>query len=519
MKKKIYLIVLALPALAMAQKKEMEVTAKVRDVLIYTSAAEVHYEKKLIVPKGQSTIVLTGLTPYITDNTVNVALSDKEVDIVTVTALINYTREKKSNNDIVLALQDSLHRIHKEYGLNNCRREAVEKEKDLLFKGEAIGGLSTQGVQVAEIEKASSFFSKRYYELTKELYELKEKELDLDTRQKRYEKQIKELTTITPQTSSEIKVVLKSPSEREITLDVKFLTPKAGWAPMYDFRYNGPVNPIDFVFRANVFNASGTDWDDVHLRLSTADPAKGFSLPGFGNGKGGSEPVSGVTFRQVEIINAIAEYAITNEYTVPSDAKPYLVEVDAYQMPATFNYLLIPRLDPFGFLMARIPDWNKYNLIPGSANIYNSGVYMGKTFLDTYAENDTLSLFLGKDKRIQSNRSEKTVLHKHFIVGNYTVEETDIEISFKNSSADPLIVEMMDQVPYFDKDDDDKINVYGLNNAQYKKTDGMICWDYTLKPGETIALKYKYEIKSPKRVGDGYRPKKRKFRTITCPSF
>ncbi|MCD6066967.1 MAG: hypothetical protein K0S33_1793 [Bacteroidetes bacterium] len=515
----INLLVLALPVLAFAQKKETEVTAKIKEVLVYTSSAEVYYEKKILVPKGQSVVMFTELTPYIAENTVNVSLSDPGVNIVTVTELINYTKEKRNSSDQVISLQDSIRRIRKESGLIACKREAVEKEKELLFKGEAIGGLSTQGVLVAEIEKASSFFSKRYYELTKELYELKDRGAELDEREKRYQNQIKELTTVTQQTTSEIKILVKSPAEKEVTFNLKFLTTRAGWAPMYDFKYEGPTAPIGFVFRANVFNASGTNWEDVKIRLSTADPGKGFKLPSLNDKGAAAASVSGVAFKQVEIINAITEYNIQHQYTIPSDAKPYLVEVDAYDMPASFNYLLIPKLDPFGFLMAKVPGWNRYNLIPGTANIYNSGMYMGKTFLDTYAQNDTLSLFLGKDKRIQSNRKENSTIRKNFIAGNYSVEETEIEMTVKNTSADMLPVDIIDQVPYFDKEDDEKISMYGLTGALYDKTDGMIRWSFKIKPEETISLKYKYEIKSPKNIGDGYRAKKRKFRTIACPSF
>jgi len=220
----------------------------------------------------------------------------------------------------------------------------------------------------------------------------------------------------------------------------------------------------------------------------------------------------------VEVVNAITEYKIEHQYNFPTDAKPYLVEVESYMMPANFNYLLIPKLDPFGFLMARVPNWNKYNLIPGTANIYNSGTYMGKTFLDTYADDDTLNLFLGKDKRIQSYRAENTIIRKRYVIGNFITEETKIELNFKNNSGDALSVEVIDQVPVME-DNDEKMTLLGIGKALYEKEEGKLTWKYTIKPNETISLDYRYDIRYPKTGGDPYRTKKRKFRTITCPAY
>lgn len=517
MKRKIIHLLLLLPILATAQKREIEVNAKIREVIVYPSAAEINYEKKLTVQKGKTTFVFTDLPLYIIENSVNLSVSEPSVSIVTLTEQFNYVKEKRSPGNIIVALQDSLVKLRKQKGIITCKRETVEAEKELLSRGESIGGLA-QGVKVSEMEKASVFFSKRYFELNKQQYELKERELEIEEKQQRYQNQLKEVTTVVQRTTSEISVLVNSQSEKEVTFTLRFLTSKAGWAPLYDFKYNGPQEPIQFVFRANVFNACGVNWDDVKIKLTTADPIKGFSLPEMDKAEDKTTNVSGVTFKQVEVINAITEYKIEHQYNFPSDAKPYLVEVESYLMPANFNYLLIPKLDPFGFLMARVPNWNKYNLIPGTANIYNSGTYMGKTFLNTYADDDTLNLFLGKDKRIQSSRTENTIVRKRYVVGNFVTEETKVELNFKNNSGDALNVEVIDQVPVLE-DDDEKLTLTGIGKAFYEKEEGKLTWKHTIKPNEIISLDYKYDIRYPKTGGDPYRTNKRKFRTISCPAF
>ena len=182
---------------------------------------------------------------------------------------------------------------------------------------------------------------------------------------------------------------------------------------MYDCKYQGPDKPIKFIFRANVFNASGTAWTNVDVKLSTASPMQGFSAPSI-NDRGGRKVASAdgkVKFRTIQVSNAIATYDIKHKQSIPSDSKPYLMDVNSFEMKASFHYLVIPKLDPFGFLMAKIPDWNQYNLIPGTTNVYNKGSYMGKTFLNTYSDNDTLALYLGKEvvSSVRRRRLPRTI--------------------------------------------------------------------------------------------------------------
>lgn len=503
-----------------------EVNAQIKELTIYTSAAEIYYEKEVHLKKGKNTLVFTDLTPFIENNTVNVSVNDASVNILTVTEKINFSKEKRTVSERLADIQDSVKRMKKELGLIKCKTDVLSAEKNLLFKGESIGGLSTQGVSVAEIEKASAFFSRRYYDLLKELFTLGEREDELNERIRRFQNQEKESVTVSVKTTSEILVSINSPSEKKVKFNFRFLTTKGGWAPMYDFKYEGPTNPLQFVFRANVFNATGIDWNEVGIKLSTADPISGFNLPSLNNKSASpynsKKSEGNIQYKQLQVANAITEYKITHQYSIPSDSKPYLVEVDAYAMPASFNYLLIPGMDPFGFLMAKIPGWNKYNLLPGTTNVYNHGSYMGKTFLNTYTENDTLSMYLGKDQNIQCTRSEKSIINKHFLIGNFITEENKIDIVVRNNSADALPVEIMDQVPIILKTDNEKMNVSGIENALYNKNEGLLTWKLTLKPGESQSLHFEYEIKSPKESQDewgGYKPKKKRFRTVSCPAF
>ncbi len=292
-----------------AQSVPIETSAELKSIMVYNSSAELNYTKNIALSKGRNTIVFTDLTPYIVDNTINVSLGDANVEIVNVSEKINHIRALRANNSKIASLKDSVKRLKSENGFLQCRVDALNKEKELLFKNEAIGGVSN-GVSVLEVEKAADFFAERYYELNKKLYLLEDDELSIKQRIERYTKQIKTLGINTNKPSSEIEVIVSSPSKKSITVSFRFLTSKGGWAPMYDCKYQGPDKPIKFVFRANVFNASGTPWKNVDVQLSTASPTKGFSAPSI-NDQGGRTVASTdgkVKFKTIQVANAIAKY-------------------------------------------------------------------------------------------------------------------------------------------------------------------------------------------------------------------
>ncbi len=157
-----------------AQNKDIQVAASISHVTIYHSSAEINYKKEINLLRGKTTLVFNDLTPFIVKNTINLKASNPDVDIMTVTERINYTKDRKNNDSIINSLQDSVSFLKNEIGLHNCKVEALKMEKSLLFKDESIGGVS-KGISVAEIEKASIYFNKRYTELTTELYKLVEK--------------------------------------------------------------------------------------------------------------------------------------------------------------------------------------------------------------------------------------------------------------------------------------------------------------------------------------------------------
>ncbi len=110
------------------------------------------------------------------------------------------------------------------------------------------------------------------------------------------------------------------------------------------------------------------------------------------------------------------EFRIDMPYTIKSDSKSYSVDMTSYEIPASYEYYCVPKIDKAAFLLAYVTGWEQYNLLEGEANIFFEETYIGKTILDVRFIQDTLTLSLGRDKGVDVNREKiKDLTSKKFI--------------------------------------------------------------------------------------------------------
>ena len=106
-----------------------------------------------------------------------------------------------------------------------------------------------------------------------------------------------------------------------------------------------------------------------------------------------------VPVAQVENTTSV-EFEIKTPYTIASENKTTVVEMEHYSLPAEYEYFCVPKADKDAFLIANIVDWEQYNLLEGEANIFFENTFVGKTILDLRYMSDTLNVSLGRDKNV-----------------------------------------------------------------------------------------------------------------------
>jgi uncharacterized protein (TIGR02231 family) len=522
---------------------QANVSSKITQVTVYLQGAQLVHTAETQVSQGKQTVVFTGLSADMQPESVVLECSNRNVVFQSVSIRNNYLKEQTPNTKIA-ELQEKSALVEEKLAVLRAEKGVYAKERDMLFRNEAIGGTSNN-VPIAEIEKAADFFRKRNNEINVFLLKADAEERKLIKESAGYTAQLLEMNAKENPPTSEVTVVLDAKTRGEAIFTLKYLVRNAGWAPKYDVRAENAVDPVKLDYHANVFNKSGLDWTEVLMILSTSEPLQGAEKPTLetwdvaestkriagvqmklesvmvldmksnrsdylkNENRGGE-----VAFQQVAVQELSAEFEIELPYSIMSDGKPYVVDVTSYSLPATYMHYAVPKQDADAFLMAKVVGWNTLNLVSGKASVYFAGAYLGQSFINTASVDDTLSLSLGRDKRVALVRKKQSELSKRQLLGNNEKETFYFETTVRNNRDKEINVLLEDQLP-ISSDGQIEVAMLEISGAVLEKNTGKLSWNIKLAPGESKTVTLGYSIKTPKSM----QVSKAKFRTIACPSF
>ncbi|MDB5060699.1 MAG: hypothetical protein JWP67_542 [Mucilaginibacter sp.] len=191
------------------------------------------------------------------------------------------------------------------------------------------------------------------------------------------------------------------------------------------------------------------------------------------------------------------EFKIDNPYTIPSDGRQYLVNIDEVSTAASYQYYVAPKLSTDVFLTARIVDWNKYNFLSGEANLFFEGTFIGKSLIDTHNTSDTLDLSLGNDKNIVVTRTLQKDLTERQSIGSNKREMRDWLITIKNRKNQPVNLLVEDQVP-ISQNSAIEVDAQEITGAEMDKLTGKLSWNLNLVTQAEKQLHLRYQVKYPK---------------------
>jgi uncharacterized protein (TIGR02231 family) len=191
------------------------------------------------------------------------------------------------------------------------------------------------------------------------------------------------------------------------------------------------------------------------------------------------------------------EFEIKTPYTIPSDGKNLTIDIDNYTLTADYQYFCTPKIDKNAYLLARIVDWEKYNLLEGEANVFFEDTYTGKTLLDVRYMSDTLTISLGKDKGVSIKREIQKQFTTRQFLGNKKEETKTWMISVKNNKQQNIKISLSDQIPISTLEEIE-INPINISNGKLDSETGIIKWDFQLKPTEKKDVDLKYSVRYPK---------------------
>jgi Domain of unknown function (DUF4139)/N-terminal domain of unknown function (DUF4140) len=270
----LYFSFLAL-SLAAQTYPEVKVNAPIESVKIYIQGAEVVHKQSVSLTEGRQTVVFTGLSPKLYEQTVQFA-AGAGIKILSISTQTNFLAAKEPPTKIK-SLEDSVILVKQRMAELVDELNAYNQEREMLRTNYNTKG-DDKDLSLDNLKNSADFFRERMLNINKQitrlnrLVEAQNKQL-FDIKLQLYEWNAAQISL------AEVLVVLDADKAKTVQVELKYIVGDAGWASIYDL-YAGEVDkPINLIYRAQAYNNTGVNWNEVKLVLSTADPLESATQP------------------------------------------------------------------------------------------------------------------------------------------------------------------------------------------------------------------------------------------------
>ena len=526
----------------LGQQNRINTDSKIKSVTVFLSGAQVMREAKISVPEGVRTIVFENLTQFINKNSLQIKANNEAITILSVGHKVNYLKSHE-NDKRVVELKDSLEKTHFKLDIRNSHEIVYKEEKSMLLANKSIKG-EQNGVDIEDLMDMADFYRERLQEIETKLLDIKTSKRKLNKTISRLSQELKSANSQQGKYTSDVIVKVAAKVKSTTKFELSYITNNASWFPKYDIRTKDINQPIALTYKAEIAQNTGFDWEKVNITLSTGNPVISNTQPSINpwylayyneykaknyRSKGNrqyaataygevspddynadnrydedkdllfesEQSVTSADFTSVTQSNVNTEFKIALPYTIKSNGESELIEIQNYDLPVGYQYFAAPKADKDAFLLANIIEWGDYYLLPGYANVYFEGTYIGESFLNTNTTDDTLAVSMGRDKGIVITREKIKDFCKNTRFAGNKKSTRGYQIKVRNNKPKAIEIEVIDQIP-MSRIKEIQVEMLENSSAEYDETTGKLKWRLTIQPGETAEVSFKFQVKYPK---------------------
>jgi len=689
--KKLVLILFVLPYCVFAN--DLKIPSTIKAVTVYLSGAEITRQANCDLKSGTSEVVFTGLSHKIDESSIQVS-GLQSVSILSMSYDINYLEKSESHPKTTL-WENEIEKTSSEITFLKNQITGLREEEKVITTNRLVNA-DNQALDLEKIKEISAYYRERITAIKNEIFKTNLKINQLNKGVKAIQNQLAEANNAPALPQGELTIKFDAPIAAKLEVKLSYQVQDAGWIPNYDIKSTALNTPLNLAYKANVYQNTGKDWNNISVILSTGNPTyniakpnleakylnfvsayskrqqlttkkKGYTynplvkrvvgtvtdesgqpLPGVnvvikGTNKGtqtdfdgnyeltistGEElqfsyigqknvvipvfssvinvnmeddvealeevivtayasssknytasvssispervlqgRVAGVNIRgansykspkiryqqpeplvvvdgvpmegfseddldkneiqHIETIKdasatsiygsraangvviittkkSILEDDITNTkfvikkpYSIASDGDITAIEINTFKMPANYEYFAAPIINENVFLTASFKDWEKYQLLPGEANVYFKGTYAGKTVLDPYTVKKEMVLSLGIDPNITVTRKQQRNFKSKSFTGSNRILDRIYDLEVKNNKNTAITLKLMDRIPQ-SQNKDIKIDDVETFNAAYDKKKGLLTWVLDIAPKENKKENFSFQVKYPR---------------------
>ena len=502
--------------------KEIPADTKLSSVLVYLGGAELTHNAKVNIPQGVHEIILENVADNFVNNSLQVG-GEGDFVILSVASRKNYLKPEERSPRLA-ELKDSLKLLEDNLSKLNNKKQVLQYELELLLANKNFGGRD-RGISVKELEAMGEYFNTKSAQLLGDMSSIDNDREKVNGRISKIQNQINEVTSRFKSAVQEIVVTVSAKQNTSAILEANYLTYEAGWNPSYDLRAADINSPVQLDFRANVWQRTGIDWNDMNISLSTRSARQNNNKPelrrwfvdfvrelklhaGRGSEMELMKSAAAPTMDQAETAESMADYMMVNEtqlaveyspelnYSIPSDGKQHIVPLQNYELQADYEYYAAPKLISNAFLVANVTDWDQYNLLPGPANVYFENSYVGNSFINPNTTDDEMVFSMGRDEGIVITRETLKDFTEEKFFGSDVERFFGYEINVRNTKNKEIKLMLEDQVPISQHEDID-VELVENGGAEVNESTGILTWNIKLGSGESMTKKFTFSVRYP----------------------
>ncbi|NGP76720.1 mucoidy inhibitor MuiA family protein [Balneolaceae bacterium YR4-1] len=496
------------------------VPSSIERATVYLQGAQITRKATVQLNSGSNSIIFNNLSNMLNEQSIQIS-SDVPVTLLSV-------RKSEAGNDYRSEKLDSLESEKKELesqiALKQAEQSVLDRELNILLSNQTLRG-ENEKISALEIKQAMEYFREKLTEIETSRIDVKKSLQEAQQQLNDINSSINELRRKLRQQSGQLIAEIESNGNRTVNFTISYFISSAGWYPSYDVRVENIDQPLELTYKANIYQNSGIDWNNVQLSVSSAQPLSSTNIPsiepiylrfleaearqrmedaskmapqalgevvvtGYGSELSGRPAVS------VNQNHTSFSFDIETPYTVSGDGDTRTVSVQNHSLPATYRYFAIPKNQETAYLTALLTDWEDLNLLNGEANLYFEKTFVGQAQIESNAVSDTLRFSLGKDEGIAIERNRLTEFSEKNFFGNRVRETRAWELVIRNSKNKAIELTLVDQIPV-STNEDIEIDLQERSGASLNEDTGELTWTLSIPAGSSVSRQFRYRVEYP----------------------
>ncbi len=312
------------------------------------------------------------------------------------------------------------------------------------------------------------------------------------------------------------------------TIAFEYQVPCALWRPSYTAHLEEQTDAaeLDWTSDGTVWQATGEDWLDVELSLSTDRPSLGAELPLLEDDVLRSRPktererqVVEVESRDqviartadVETVSAdtppgvddggqVRTFQVPERVDVPGDGRPHRIAFERWRTTVQRDRMCAPALASHVYLRTEQDNPSRRPLLAGPVQLFRGGGYTGRGEVRFVNPGERFALSWGSDDglvvlRDEERRDERSGVRRR------RIHRRRVTIDLANHSGRPRELQLLERVPVSELEQVQVELDEGKTSPGFERdAQGLVRWTIALAPGKQRRVTLAFALIMPRDV-------------------